>query len=250
MKRSLYIPIIILIAASCKREPLVTYNTADNVYFNYDLGRSFYSDSIGFSFAYSDARIKDSILLVPIGVTGVPAATDRPFRLVVDPASTAQAGIHYELPAAVIHAGKVQDTVRVRFKRAADLASGKKKLILKLQANEFFKTDLKYRTINHTGQDTLDILTFSIQASDLLDSGPYWSFYGTYFGTFSIKKMQFIHDLLGLPLDFWSVAPSNQRKSAAIYYASATSRYLSDQAAQGNVIVDEDGTPMKMAPGY
>lgn len=250
MKRSLYISIIILIAASCKREPLVTYNTADNVYFNCKTGFSGFLDSMGFSFAYSDASIKDSILLIPIAVTGVPAATDRPFRLVVDPASTARAGIHYELPAPLIHAGKVEDTLRIHFKRAADLASGEKKLILKLQANEFFKTDLQYRTMNNTGPDTLDILTFSISASDLLGSGPYWSFYGTYFGTFSIKKMQFIHDLLGMPLDFWSEAPSNQRKSAAIYYASATSRYLSDQAAQGNIILDEDGTPMQMGPGY
>jgi hypothetical protein len=250
MKRSLYIPIIILIAASCKKDLLITYNTADNVYFNYKLDFNSFIDSIGFSFAYSDASIKDSILLVPIGVTGVPAATDRVFKLVADPASTALAGIHYELPEPVIHAGKVQDTLRVRFKRAADLASGEKKLILKLQANEFFKTDLQYRTINNTGQDTLDILTFSIQASDLLGAGPYWSFYGTYFGTFSIKKMQFIHDLLEMPLDFWSQAPGAQQRTAAIYYASTTSRYLGDQAALGNIILDEDGTPMKMGPGY
>jgi hypothetical protein len=250
MKRSLYISIIILIAVSCKRDALLTYNTADNVYFNYNRGFNVWLDSMDVSFANRDASVRDTFLLIPLAVTGVAAAADRPFKVVVDPASTALAGIHYELPEAVIHAGKVQDTLRLHFKRAADLASGEKKLVLKLVANEFFKTDLPYRMINGAAQDTLDLLSFSISASDLLVPGPYWDVYSTYFGKFSTRKVRFIHDLLGMPLDFWSEAPNNQHRAAAIYYASATSRYLGDQAAQGNIIVDEDGTPMQMGPGY
>lgn len=250
MKRSLYIPLLILIAASCKRDALITYNTADNVYFNYNTGTNSWRDSMDVSFANRDASVQDTFLLIPLAVTGVAATTDRPFKLVVDPSSTAVAGIHYELPEPVIHAGKVQDTLRLHFKRAADLASGEKKLVLKLVPNEFFKTDLPYRMINGAAQDTLDMLSFSIVASDLLVSGPYWNLYSVYFGKFSVRKVRFIHDLLGMPLDFWSEAPNNQRQAAAIYYASATSRYLGDQAAQGNIIVDEDGTPMQMGPGY
>ncbi len=250
MKRSLYIPLLILIAASCKRDALITYNTADNVYFNYNTGFNVWRDSMGVSFANRDGSVRDTFLLIPLAVTGVASTTDRPFKLVVDPSSTAVAGTHYELPEPVIHAGKVQDTLRLHFKRAADLASGEKKLVLKLVPNDFFKTDLQYRMVNGGAQDTLDMLRFSIVASDLLVSGPYWDLYSTYFGKFSIRKVHFIHDLLGMPLDFWNEAPNNQDRAAAIYYASATSRYLGDQAAQGNIILDEDGTPMQMGPGY
>lgn len=240
-----------MIAASCKREPLITYNVPDNVYFNYNVGFNAYRDSMVFSFASSDTSVKDTVLLIPFGVTGVAAAKDRPFKLVVDPASTAVAGTHYELPEAVMHAGKVVDTLRLRFKRTADLASGKKKLLLGLQPNEFFKTDLTYRIISNLVPDTVDVLTFSIGASDMLDAGAFWSgTYDAYFGAFSIKKVKFIHDLLGMPLDFWTVAPNNERRASAIYYASSAARYLGDQAAQGNIIYDEDGTPMKMGAAY
>lgn len=252
MKRLLY-TCIILIAVSCKREPLTIYNTADNVFFNYNLDFNSYRDSMVFSFSNRDVRVQDTILLVPIGVTGVAAAKDRPFKLVVDPTSTALAGTHYELPEPVMHAGKVTDTLRLRFKRAADLASGKKKLVLRLEPNEFFKTDLQYRILSSVARDSVAMLSFSIAASDILDAGPYWtSAYAAYFGTFSIKKVRLIHDLLGMPLDFWTENAflSNQQKASAIYYASSTSRYLKDEAAQGNIILDEDGTPMMMGPGF
>ncbi len=250
MKLLLYVSIF-LIAASCKREPLTTYNTADNVYFNYNTGFNAYRDSMHFSFANRDASVQDTILLVPFAVTGVAAVKDRPFKLVVDPTSTAVAGTHYELPEALIRAGKVQDTLRLRFKRTADLTSGKKKLVLRLEPNEFFKTALTYRVINTVAPDSVDMLSFSIGASDILDAGPFWDgTYAAYFGTFSIRKVKLIHDLLGMPLDFWTVSPDNQRRASAIYYASSTSRYLKDEAAQGNIILDEDGTPMKMGPAY
>lgn len=250
MKQILY-SCIVLIAISCKREPLTTYNAADSVYFNYNMGFSSYNDSMDFSFAYADASVRDTVLKIPLAVTGVAATSDRYFSLVVDPASTAVAGTHYELPEPLIHAGKVQDTLRLLFKRTADLASGIKKLVLHLEPNEFFKTDLQYRITNNGTPDTMSVLTFSISGSDIISEGPYWSsFYAAFFGTFSKKKVEFIHDLLDMPLDFWTIAPTNQRKAMSIYYASTTGRYLSDQAAQGNVILDEDGTPMKMAPAY
>ena len=250
MKRLLYITII-LTAASCKREALITYNAKDNVYFDYNTGFNHFVDSMDFSFANKDASIQETVLLLPIGVTGVSAATDRSSKLVVDPASTAIAGTHYEVPETVIHAGKVKDTLHIRFKRAADLASGVKKLILRLEPNEFFQADLQYRVYNTIARDTVNLLRFTISASDILEAGTYWNdSYAAFFGTFSVKKVKFIHELLGMPLDFWSVSPDNQRRAAATYYASATSRYLGDQAAQGNIIYDEDGTPMKMGPAY
>jgi hypothetical protein len=250
MRQLLYITFI-LAAASCKRDPLITYNTDDNIYFNYTVSAASFVDSVDLSFAYRDVGVTDSILLVPIAVTGTPAAKDRRYTLVSDPASTAIAGTHFELPETSILAGKLTDTLRLHLKRTPDLTTGIKKLILRLQPNEFFKTDIQYKLNNISTRDTTDLLTFTIKMSDFLDKGPYWDgSYAQFFGAFSIKKVKFINDLLGMPLDFWSVSPDNQRRSAATYYASTTSRYLSDQAAQGNIIYDEDGTPMQMGAGY
>jgi hypothetical protein len=246
MKQILFF-IIILAAVSCKRESLTTYNTDDNVYFN-----NISSDTLDLSFAYSDASVQDTILAVPLAVTGPPSKKDRRFNLAVDPASTAVPGTHYDLPELVIHAGKVQDTLRLRLKRAAELATGNRKIILRLQPNEFFKTGIEYKMYNTAAPDTIDLLTFSITISDMLSAGPYWdSQYAPYFGAFSLKKVRFMHDLAGLPLDFWSVAePNNQQRALATYYASVTSRYLIEQDQEGNTIYDEDGSPMKMGPAY
>lgn len=253
MKRLLIIPII-LMAASCKRESLTTYNTRDNLYFNYALPPLFiqYADTLDLSFAYSDNSIKDTIFNLPVAVTGSPSNTDRRFSVVADPASTAVAGTHYEMPELVIHAGKVIDTLRLRLKRTPDLSSGTKRIILQLQPNEFFNTDLKYRTVGSAVIDSIDMLKFSINVSDMLSAGPYWERdYKPYFGNFSLKKVKFMNDLVGLPFDFWSTAsPGNQKRAEAIYYASVTGRYLMEQASEGNTIYDEDGTAMTMGPGF
>lgn len=250
MKRTLYI-VLLLTATACKRDPLITYSGPDNIYFNFSPTPSQVVDSTSVSFAYSDASVKDVILPIPVAVTGSPAAADRSFGITADPSSTAQAGTHYDLPQGVIHAGQVIDTIRLHLKRSPDLASAPRRLVLRLQANSNFQAQLKYKLVNGSARDTADVLTFSITISDRLDKGLYWdSDYAAFFGTFSLRKVTFIHDLLGMPLDFWSVSADNQRRSEAVYYAVTTSRYLSDQAALGNVIPDEDGSPMQMGPGY
>lgn len=250
MKRFIYIALVVLLF-SCKRESLITYNATDNIYFNYNLGFNSYRDTLDFSFATKDVVITQEYLQLPIGVTGVPAQTNRTFKLVVDPASTAMPGVHYELPDAVIHAGKVQDTLNILLKRTADLASGRKKLILRLEANDLFHTDLKYRVMGNPALDTADALSFTIAVSDILQDGPFWATsYAVYFGNFSVTKVRFLNTLLGMPLDFWNVSPSNQRQAAAVYYAASAARYLKDEAAAGHIIYDEDGQPMKMGPAF
>ncbi len=251
MKRLLYISIILL-AAACKREALTTYDVKDNIYFNNTVGTNNYVDTADFTFAYTDASITDTVVRVPLGVTGSPVATDRHFTLVVDSASTAQAGVHYELPDFVFHANQVVDTLNIKLKRASDLTTSVKKLILHLQPNDDFQTALVYRITGTSILDTTSMVTFTITTSDILNSGPDWTdTYAPYFGTFSLKKMELIHDLLGMPLNFWSTATmTSDQRVQAIYYATTMGRYLNDQASQGNTILDEDGTPMKMGASY
>lgn len=243
-----YILYALLIGAiiSCKREPLTTYNVDDNVYFNF----STYQDTLDFTFAYADPQITDTIIKIPIGVTGLAASVDRPFELVTDPSSTAIYRTHYELPQFVIPAGIVMDTLRILFKRTADLTTEAKTLKLRLKANDNFKTDIAYKI--HPYYDTISVLSFSISFSDILIAGPYWgSVYARYFGTYSVKKMKFINELLAMPLDFWSSAPSTgAHYTQAEYYAATTARYLTEQRDSGNLIIDEDGSPMTMGPAY
>ena len=251
MKRLLYISIIFMVTA-CKREPLTTYHVKDNIYFSNEIGTGNYVDSLDFSFAYSDAAVKETTINVPLGITGVPATTDRHYKVVVDPASTAMAGTDFELPDLVFHAGRVSETLHLLLKRTPELASGTKKLILRLQPNEDFNTELLYRVINNSTIDTVSMVTFSLTATDILTAGPYWvDTYARYFGPFSLKKVKLMHDILGMPLDIWSVAaPTTAQRTTITYYASVMGHYLADEKNKGNLILDEDGTAMKMGPAY
>lgn len=268
MKRSFYTFLaggLLLMAASCKKEALLTYKSADNIYFNYitgidpannNLGQ--YTDSIDLTFSFSEATVLDTILTIPIAATGVASDHDRTFNLTVDAASTARPGMNYEFPGSfLLRAGKIEDTVRIKVKRTPELKSTMLTLLLTLRENEQFKTQYLFRPRQGNSQtdiqdqDTIWTTTFKVKMGDMLAPGPYWaSNYEYFFGNFSEKKVRLMNQVAGMPLSFWSKpANSAQDRSEIAYYGGFMARYLSDQAAAGNVILEEDGiTPMKM--GY
>jgi hypothetical protein len=250
MKQLLYIlPVIILF--SCKKEKLLTYDTKDNVYFNFVQNITNRLDTLNISFAYSPATVQDSTFLMPVTVTGAPKDVDREYSLIVDPSSTASAADHYVLPQKfIIRAGKLTDSFPVKLLRTKDLQDTAKNIILTLHPNDNFNTD--FQKIPVTG-DTLNTLTFKLNVSDILQAGPYWtSVFATYFGTFSVKKVQLMNQVVGMPLNFPIVGLSDLNLAAdASFYAISMSRYLQDQAAAGLTIHENDGiTPMTMGASY
>lgn len=259
---------LLILGASCKKEALLTYKSDDNIYFNLivgtnpatnDLGR--HQDTLDITFSFDDASVTDTLIDLPVAVTGEASSQNRNFNLVVDPASTAKAGTNYELPASfVVRAGLIQDTVRIRFKRTPELKTNVLSLLLSLADNDQFKANLLYRSRSPQSQtgtiystDTVKMKTFKITVGDMLSAGPYWpSYYEYSFGTFSEKKVRLMNQIAGMPLSFWS-KPANtaQERSDIAYYGSFTARYLSDQAYAGNTIYEADGiTPMKMGSRF
>ena len=261
MKRSFYIlTLAFLLAASCKKETLMTYDASDNIYFNYTYltqsGPMYYADSLNVTFAFSDSTHKDSILRIPVAITGSAKNTDRNFDVMVDASSTAMASTDYVLPSTfVVHAGRTTDTILLTLKRTLALRTNTLFFTLRLKANDQFKTQIKYRSrVSNdlrfiSPGDTSQTQTFKVFMSDQLQAGPYWSSYSYYFGEFSEKKVRLINQIAGMPLDYWSVElySSSQHQSNALYYAGLTFRYLSDQAYNGNTIFEADGvTPLRM----
>ena len=241
----LFIPLLFA-GAACKKQQLLTYSIKDNIYFNY-APLAARMDTANVSFAYSPLSVQDTTILIPIQVTGVPKGQDRTFIITVDPSSTETATGHYTLPAQfIMPAGKLIDSLPVKLHRAADLQDTVKTLILNLEPNQNFNTDIK-------ALGTIGVLSFKINASDILLAGPYWnSIFATYFGTFSVKKLQLMNQIVGMPLNFPITGIYDLNLSAdASLYAIAMSRYLKDQAAAGNTIYEDDGvTPMTMGAGY
>lgn len=263
MKRTIYILLLgglsLLMAASCKKQSLLTYNASDNIYFNYiyDTAPIRYSDTVNITFAFSASSVTDTVFNLPVAVTGTASNKDRAFEVTVDPASTAVVSTDYVLPSSfLIHAGKLIDTISILFKRTAAIKSSSVSLLLHLKENDQFKTQFPYRGMlgndlySIDPGDTIQVETFKVNLSDMLQAGPYWSEYSYYFGDFSEKKVRLMNQIAGMPLDFWSVSSysSTQQQANTLYYGGFTARYLSDQAYQGNIIFEADGIT-KMAMG-
>jgi hypothetical protein len=246
----LFVPLL-YIGASCKKQQLLTYDIKDNVYFNFIQQGTVLLDTVNVSFAYSPTTVQDSTIMIPVQVTGAPIAQDREYSVSVDPSSTEAATGHYVLPGKfIMPAGKVIDSLPVKLLRAKDLQDTVKNLILNLSPNQNFNTDIK---ISPAPADTINLLSFKINVSDILLAGPYWnSVFATYFGTFSVKKVRLLNQIVGMPLNFPinGIYDLNLSADAALY-AIAMSRYLKDQATAGYTIYEDDGiTPMTMGTSY
>jgi hypothetical protein len=262
MKRSFSISVLaacsLLLATACKKESLMTYDADNNIYFHFQIGVDpiRYSDSVIVTFAFSSPSVQDTIIHVPVVVTGVAADHDRSYSLTADAGSTAVASTDYVLPSAfVLRAGRTSDTLGVKFKRTAAIKTASVFLKLRLKENDQFRTQIAYQSRNQydinyiSPGDTISVQTFKIIVSDKLEAGPYWDNYHYYFGDFSEKKVRLMNQIIGMPLDWWSVDLyiSQAQQANTTYYGGFTYRYLSDQAFAGNIIFEDDGvTPMSM----
>lgn len=242
MKKSIYILLTFLLLTalcSCKKESLLTYHIDDNIYFSFNSSL----DSLDITFAFSNSSVQDSIVKIPVYVTGVPSDHDRTFIVEADPASTAVENTHYILPESlIIHAGQVKDSIPVKFIRSEDLQNRVVLLLLNLKSGGDFRTDL-------SGER--DIKTYKIHISDMMTAGPYWGSLSRYFGTFSVKKVQLMHEVTGMPLDFMINYNDDNIAASGPYYAVLMSRYLRDQKAAGHTVYEDDGvTEMLMDTDY
>ncbi len=233
MKKIIYIFIslsAILTLNSCKKEPLLTYNISDNIYFHFDSS----IDSLNVSFAFSDNTIRESVVFIPVFVTGSPSTRDRTFLIEVDPLSSAIENTHYILPTVfIVKAGQVKDSIPLKVIRTADLQASVVNLLLNLKSGGDFKTGI---------QGERDLKTYKITISDMITAGPNWGTLSRYFGTFSVKKIKLLNEITGMPLDFmFTFNPATITASGA-YYAVLMSRYLRDQKTSGNTVFEEDGT--------
>ncbi|TKC63988.1 DUF4843 domain-containing protein [Pedobacter hiemivivus] len=236
--------------ASCKKESLLTYDVSDNIYFNYKAS-GLIADSLEASFAIRPASATDSVLKLPLAITGTASDHDRTYKvIVIDSNTTAVAGKHYVLPASfTIRAGRVLDSLPVKLLRSADLQTKAVYLKLALQPGGDFTTDMK--TLYSSIAGTVNALAFKVKISDMFIV---WSSsFNTYFGVFSIKKIKLINQVTGMPFDYYTKGwlSDLQFSVRAANWAISVSHYLADQKAAGHTVYENDGiTEMKMGTAY
>lgn len=235
----------ILFFFSCEKE-LHTYEGKPTLYFN-ETARSLnyqgeeLRDSSVLSFTFS--KKQDSIVNMVITVIGAKEDSDRIYRLVVNPASTAIAGRHYEIltPSFVIKKQQLTDTVKVKFFRHQAMQDSTFLLSFDLLENENFSTPMSEKIINTTTKKTLSFINYRWFVNDIVKKPAMW--YDAYLGIFTRKKLLLSAEILGID-------PGYLDKGATIIeiiaYGKYMQRYLNDQRTAGNTILEDDGTVMEM----
>lgn len=237
---------------SCEKD-IKVYDGESNIYFlrsvspdkvNSALFDKVY-DSLVVTFAFDPLK-NDSLVRIPVSITGKPVNMDRDFNVAVSSLSTAVAGVHYEaLPSSfTMHAGQVIDTIPVKLLRTPDMVSNEFTIMLELQPNEHFKTGMIDQVANATTGQKLSHTTFKLKANDVLTKPSRWL--DTYMGIFTRKKLLLLSELLDIPVD--ALNQTTTSISQVIFYAKYMQRYLNEKKAAGETIYEDDGTEMEMGP--
>ena len=269
MKRSIILLYFLSLALlwGCEKKEIDVFSTDDTgIYFQpvssyiYGTTTEFYSDSIAYSFASENASVESSVLRATVRTMGKVADYNRPFKVIVDPeGTTAIEGVHYEvnLDTCYIPAGESTAYVRVRFFRTSDLLTGRVRLQLRLQDNEYFTCYFnEYKSTNsYTATGTqISGVTYVFSVSEEYKEPSYWNWFGIeFFGDWTPQKFLVVNSVCDLTMDDWDEAGWSGAKISYgrfSFFALAVQNYLQEQADAGNPVRDSDGNYMQLAPAY
>ncbi|MDM1295390.1 DUF4843 domain-containing protein [Sphingobacterium sp. N143] len=244
---------------SCKKTDLATYTGENNIYFNNKLSNQTYIpvDYGIYSFGYVDPKIRETVFPVIVMTTGGTSEKDRPYKLVIDPASTLVKGRDYtiENKSFTIKAGQVSDTLQVKLLRSTELKKESLGLLFKLEPNENFSTSMNSQEIG-TGNNkyTSYFTQFTLEANDIPGAPDFWdpakSNYASltiaYLGQFSGTKFKLLIERFGLNLEELTSPSYIPSASGILAWTFGLKSYLDEQAATGNPILDDNGKPMEL----
>lgn len=239
---------VMLSMLSCKKKGLELYDEAANgssIYFKEAISSKIQLQK-NVSFGYVGYSVMDSVLAIPVAVTGYPSTEDRTFQLTITNATTAISGTHYSfLRPPVIRAGRVVDTLLLKINRTADMALKQYEINLLLEQNGVFTTSLV---------DTSKIyLKYKILLDDIAGVSYLWTTYSraaaivNYFGVYSRRKVDLMIEVLKLnPSFFYDPAAGTITTTQILSFSRYMYYWLNKEAAEGREYLDENGVVIKM----
>lgn len=184
MKRNIfYVLVAVAVLFGCKKDQLLTYGSRDNIYLNYkDKDKKQDTSILTYSFAYNPTLAQDTIW-VPVIISGQRSKNERKFAItVVDTATTAKAGLHYE-------------ALKPSYTMPADSGTIKVPVIIKNSDPELANKSVMLTIMVSGGQDFDSSLPAmlrkrSILYSARLEQPAWWIYWMGNLGTYSRIKHQ------------------------------------------------------------
>ncbi|WGQ10076.1 DUF4843 domain-containing protein [Pedobacter gandavensis] len=251
-KNHIIIAVLLLSVAftACKKG-LNTYEGTAGIYFRLatlQFSNNPGRDSTAISFSYAKAAVKDSLIAIPVQISGARSPEEREFKLTIDPKTRAIAGTHYEIlnQRFVIPANGTEQYIFINVHRTTDMLSNNFLLVLNLEENEHFGTPMKDRLVNATTGKRLSFIKHTIWMNDILKKPAAWL--DAYLGPFSRKKLFLLAEVAEIPnigdLDNTGLTSIGKVQ----YYGTFLQRYLNDMRASGKTVYEDDGKEMVMGP--
>ena len=226
---------------ACTEDKLMTFEAGDNIFWALPHRVGYPTDSLDITFAYETADVADSVIKLAVRCMGPVSYADREFSLRLASTTTAKEGEHFEkLPGSfMFRASQYSDTVAVRLLRSESLKTGAFYIDMELLPNENFSTNMLNRV--KSDGDILSYTVFRIRISDELLQPPGWD--TMHFGTFTLKKLLLMQELLGIKANELSEFSSADKR----YFGAFVQRYLNEMEANGTPVLEDDGSAMTMS---
>lgn len=190
-----------ILFSSCQEQIVEKFDTKSSLSFFWDkyannmLGVP-QRDSTSFSFFYVASSLTEDQVWIDVRLTGVPSATDQPFKLTQLNAGkprAAVAGKHYVafddprmLQALVMPAGAIRVAIPVIVKKTSDMESAQFRLEIGFEPTDYFVPGLKTQS-----KFVVNMTAMAVKPST-------WEYYyNLTFGEWGSEKMRFLIDHVG-----------------------------------------------------
>lgn len=239
---------------ACKEDTLDLYDentSGNNIYFleNYSKTRYDKFNQV-ISLGLASASLTDTIIKIPVRITGPKSEQDRPINVVIPDTCTMKEGIHFDFQTApVIRANRTVDTISLILHRTEDLLSSQVYLKLTLQPNADFITNIA--TKKNSGY-TIDLLSYELSYDDMFPVPYIWTTFAgksvvlAYFGTYSRRKVELMLEVLQANPAVFYDSKLGISVAQIINWSTYMKYWLNKEKIEGKVYLDEAGNEITM----
>ena len=240
--------------SSCKEDQLITYEQSsggENIYFTqkfYDINQTDFFQAV--SLGLIPKSKTDSIIKIPVSITGKAVNYDRPISVKFADTSSMILGEHVDfINPPIIRANRINDSISLVLHRTPDLESKRVYLNLLLSKNEHFDINIP---VKKNGSNVNLLLSYKIYFDDMFPTSFLWTtFIGkstiiAFFGEYSRKKVELMLEVLQVNPNFFFDIKSRPSISTIMAYASYMKYWLNKEKSAGRIHLDENNQGINM----
>ena len=191
MNKILKMCVVLMVLASCKKDPSAVFTGKDAISFYYRSGRE--TDSMSYSFKFNQIPKSRDTLWIKMRLIGNLSNQRREIKIVAGAGSTAIEGKHFILPPFYLPADSFMIKYPLILLSTPDLDNKAVRLVMQIEDSK----DLAVGTRGQADMTTANVFRFKVNFSNQLIKPSYWGDISSYVGEYSATKYQFMIDVVG-----------------------------------------------------